>query len=148
MFAFAFYCFHTKLLKVLDDEELLRSVVVRGSGVLPDESAASKVSLGEDTAMVARISDRVAADYGFVVQYGLGKTEAIMVLRGHLKSEAIRIIQQSEVGEDLNRQPVLEIGQGKSLRIVKGYKHLGVVANASLRFGAAVSARTIEGVII
>ena len=78
-------------MNALDDAQLLQSVAVKGSGVVPDESPASNVSLGappymddlvllvanccpaqliEDTAAVAGILDRIAADFGFVVQYG------------------------------------------------------------------------------
>ena len=85
--------------------------------------------------------DSTASDFGFVVQYGAGKTEAIMALRGTNRMDAVKVLQDAEQGDGILRQPCLQIADGKWLRVVRGYKHLGAVTNAFLRFGAETAAR-------
>jgi hypothetical protein len=94
-----------------------------------------------DTVRMAAIFDSTASDYGFVVQYGAGKTEAVMALRGANRMAAVKVLQDAEHGDGISRQPCLQIAHGKWLRVVRGYKHLGAVTNASLRFGAEAAAR-------
>jgi hypothetical protein len=45
-----------------------------------------------DTVRVAAIFNRTAAEFGFVVQYGVGKTEAVIVLRGRNRMAAIKVL--------------------------------------------------------
>ena len=54
------------------------------------------VQLIERTIRAAQILDKVAKAFGFVIQYGPGKTEATIVFRGPGKSEAQRILRNCE----------------------------------------------------
>ena len=46
------------------------------------------VRLIERVVLAAQVLDRVAAAFGFVIQYGPGKTEATIVFRGAGKTKA------------------------------------------------------------
>ena len=77
----------------------------------------------------AQILDRVATAFGFTIQYGPGNAEACIILCGHGKALAQRILQSYEQGE---RIPHLPIDGTKTLRVVGGYRHLGALATTSL----------------
>jgi hypothetical protein len=106
LFAFAFYCFHTKLLKTLEEHDLTESVTANGITISPSAHPPSLVPVGappymddlfipvssdnplallERVVRVADVLDAVATEFGFTIQYGAGKTEAIIVLRGRGK---------------------------------------------------------------
>ena len=61
-----------------------------------------------------------------------------MVLRGRGKGVAMQRLRSYE-GE--NQIPRIHIGEDKFLRVVGGYKHLGAMATAALRFSPEVAAR-------
>ena len=159
LFAFVFFCFHARLKEELRDEGLLETVEARGANILPEEvegrstevgvppymddlfiplSDPDPVQLIERTIRAAQILDKVAKAFGFVIQYGPGKTEATIVFRGPGKSEAQRILRNCEKHD---RVPHLPLGGDQFLRVVAGYKHLGALASASMRFAPEVSAR-------
>ena len=50
-------------------------------------------------------------------------------------------VRQCEVGSGAERTSHLPIGQDKFLRVVSGYKHLGAMTTATLRFDPEVAAR-------
>ena len=69
-----------------------------------------------------KILDDTARDFGVVIQYGQGKTELLVVLRGKRKTQAIAILQADSVGEGLDATPSLPMYPGKCLRVVRAYK--------------------------
>ena len=87
--------------------------------------------------LAAQVLDRVAAAFGSVIQYGPGKTEAAIVFRWAGKTEA----QKHRNGEQHDCVPRLPTGRNRFLRVVNGYKHLGAIASAALRFAPEVSAK-------
>ena len=62
------------------------------------------------------------------------------MLRGHGQMLAQQRLQSYEKGEVIQHRPV---DGTKTLRVVGGYRHLGAMATAALRFPPEVSARAI-----
>ena len=75
-------------------------------------------------------------------RYGFGKTEIISILRGRGKAHAIAQLQQWTMGQGLEACPHIPLGNNKAIRVVNGYKHLGAMANAAVKFNAEIAART------
>ena len=86
--------------------------------------------------------DATAAAFGFEIQYGAGKAEVAIVLRGPGKQHAMQVLARSEVGDGQARSPVLTLANGKQLRVVHSYKHFGALVAATLRFGLKATARS------
>ena len=103
LFAFVFFCFHTRLKDEPRAEGLLETIEASGTTILPYESVGSLTEVGvppfmddlfiplsdrgplkliERITQAAKILDKVAAAFGFVTQYGPGKTEVSIILRG------------------------------------------------------------------
>ena len=89
----------------------------------------------------AKILEATASDFGFAIQYGVGKTEAIVAIRGKGKKAVMDELAAHTEGVGLARVSVLRISLGKSLRVVRSYKHLGVAAQASTKFSKEVAMR-------
>ena len=103
LFAFVFFCLHTRLLEELRSEGLLEEVPANNDSIIPQEEAQGSTAAGVPQFMddlfiplsdpdpvflidrvirAAQVLDRVVAAFGFVIQYGEGKTEVSIVLRG------------------------------------------------------------------
>ena len=90
-----------------------------------------------------QILDSAADEFGCVSQYGEGKTELTVVLRGPRRREATEMLRQCEVGIGVERTPHLPLGHGKCkcLHVVCGYKNLGAMATAAQQFDPEAAAR-------
>ena len=142
----------------LRSEGLLETIVASGTTVLPEDAEGRHTEVGvppymddlfiplsdpdpvrpiERVVQAAKILDKVAAAFGFVIQYGPGKTEAAIVFRGAGKNDAQRALRNCE---QQDRVPHLPLGGDRFLRVVTGYTHLGAMASASLRFAPEDSA--------
>ena len=140
-----FHCFHALLVTRLREAGLAEIVVQRGVGIVPDATPAVNLPIGappfmddlcipmsddcpvkmlERTMEVARVLGNAAAESGFTIQYGPGKTEAIVALRGKGKKAAMAMLARHTEGVLLARIPLLPIFPDKKLRIVRSYKHL------------------------
>ena len=62
-----------------------------------------------------------------MIHYGECKTELPLVLRGTHRSEAMDMLKQFEIGTGVNLAVHSPLGQGKQLRVVRGYKHVGAI---------------------
>ena len=70
---------------------------------------------------VAQVLDATATELGFTTQDGEGQTELTKALRGQCKAAATATLRSHEVGAGLYRIVHLPLGQGKFLRVVRGY---------------------------
>ena len=75
-----------------------------------------------------------------MIQYGEGN-RIVLGFAWSTHNAATEMLRQHEVGVGVNRTVHLPLGQGKQLRVVRGYKHLGAMAAATLRFDNEVAAR-------
>ena len=83
-------------------------------------------------------------DFGFDIQYAAGKTEAIVTIRGNGKKAAMAVLAAHTEGSGLARVSVLHLSPGKSLRVVRTYKHLGAATQASAKFSTEVATRCVQ----
>ena len=98
-----FFCLYARLKEELRAEGLLETVEASGTNILPEEDEDRCTEIGAPPYMddlliplsgpdpvqlivrvvrAAQILDKVAKAFGFVIQYGPGKTEATIVFRG------------------------------------------------------------------
>ena len=94
IFAFVFFCFHARLKEELGAEGLLETVDANGMTILPVPTDGIQTGIGvppfmddlfipltdedpvrliERVVLATQVLDRVAAAFGFVIQYGPGK---------------------------------------------------------------------------
>ena len=136
---------------------------IRGNSIVPSQDPFSEVKLGAPPYMddlfipvsdvdpssllqhiirVTNLLETVATEFGFTIQYGVGKTEVIVVLRGRGRADAIAKLHQWTIGQGMEACPHIPLGNNKFIRVVTGYKHLGAMANAAVKFNAEIAART------
>ena len=96
----------------------------------------------------AKILEATASDFGFAIQYGVGKTEASVAIRGKGKKAVMTELAAHTEGVGLARVSVLRISLGKSLRVVCSYKHLGAAAQASTKFSKEVAMRCVQAAAV
>jgi hypothetical protein len=163
LFALAFYYFHSKLLSELDKHQLGEAVHIRGNCIVPTQDPFSDVKLGAPPYMddlfipvsasdplsllqriikVTNLLDSVATEFSFTIQYGVRKTEVVVVLGGRGKADAIAQLRPWTIGQGLDACLHIQLGNNKAIRVVNGYKHLGAMANAAVKFNAEIVART------
>ena len=82
----------------------------------------------------------VATQFGLVLNLGAGKTEGILRFCGAGSAEARRACFGKSDPSD-GSIGLLDLPCGATLRVVQRYKHLGVMAGASLSMGAEITAR-------
>ena len=120
LFAFVLYCFHARLKEELRAEGLVETIEASGTTILPEDAEGRHTEVGvppymddlfiplsgpdpvrliERVVLAAQILDKVAVAFGFVIQYGLGKTEAAIVFRGAGKNDAQRALRNCEQQE-------------------------------------------------
>ena len=135
LFAFVFHCFHALLLTRLREAGLAEFVLQRGRGIIPDATPPVQCPLGappfmydlctplsddcpvkllERVTEVARALDSTAAEFGFMIKSGPGKTEAVFAVRGKGKQAALATLAKDTEGEGLERTPLLPIFRAKS----------------------------------
>ena len=153
-FALAFLAFQRSLQEFLRNAGLLISVGTRGRGIYvgaqPDdqpqqleipshthlddftillEDACPAVLLA-NLALVAEATRSIAGDYGLTINFAEGKTEVVVRLVGRGAQEArTSLAEGDKAGVQL-----LQLGGQRHLRIVKAYRHLGVLTAAGSGF--------------
>ena len=133
LFAFAFHCFHSALLGRLRESGLAEVVMQCGNGIDREDVPPVEVPIGAPPLMddlcvplmddcpgrllrkvvqAAKILEATASDFGFAIQYGVGKTEAIVAIRGKGKKAVMDELAAHTEGVGLARVSVLRISLG------------------------------------